>query len=105
MISAALIWLIDISPLPQKTGFIWRLILLDMHLSVVQNTIDDLPIQAIHRSELLSAKSPDEVQRQKTKRHQVVDDAGLIPGQAQCTQGACFCQQDQDGALPAAEPG
>lgn len=35
----------------------------------------------------------------------VIDDAGLIHGQTQCTQGACFCQQDQDGALPAAKPG
>ena len=105
MVSAALTWLIDITPLPQKTGFMWGLPLPDLDLSVVHNTIDDLPIQVFHSSESLSANSPDEVQRQKTKRHQVVDDAGLIPGQAQCTQGACLCQQDQDGALPAAEPG
>jgi len=83
----------------------WRLTLPDLDLSLVQNTIDDLPIQVVHSSDSLSANSPIEVQRQKPKVHQLIDDAGLIRGQTQCTQGACLCQQDQDGALPAAEPG
>lgn len=69
MVSAAL------HPLPQKTGFMWRLTLPDLDLSLVQNTVDDLHIQVTHRSESLYANFPDEVQRQKTKVHQVIDDA------------------------------
>lgn len=74
--------------------------------TVVQVNIESLDsLKCLRLPSHWSADLSNKVQRQKLKVHQLIDDAGLIPGQTQCTQGACLCQQDQDGALPAAEPG